>query len=197
MGFVFVAVTSSSTKARGRGRGRGRARGKRLEMEVTPLPGTTPISHLDHVPPGSVPDASDKDKFADAEGNSSTQDPSDQCLVKEVSSQSSTASENPVPSSPTQASVISQAASAGSQGPKRDLFNGAGRGLSLKIDVGEKSPNAENPEMYSPLADDITLLLSPNHEYTLDWAAAMATPTPDTSSDSAPDWNVSGVAEGP
>jgi hypothetical protein len=59
--------------------------------------------------------------------------------------------------------------------------------LSLEINTSN-DPIVGAP---SPSVEDIMELLSPNHEFVLDWAAAMETPTPDTSVDSAPDWNVS------
>lgn len=61
---------------------------------------------------------------------------------------------------------------------------------SLKIAMPAQAKKSETEAGSADV--DIMDLLSPNHQFILDWAAAMETPTPDTSTDSAPDWTSSG-----
>ena len=63
------------------------------------------------------------------------------------------------------------------------------KALSLDIDTAaHRQAKCADPNGTAS-SDDIMNLLSPNHEFTLDWAAAME--TPDTSSsDTAPNWSL-------
>ncbi|XP_076441653.1 uncharacterized protein LOC143280830 [Babylonia areolata] len=194
-----VPSLSSPARSRGRGRARGRARSTHSQdMDVHPKPAAA-SSHN-----GSCDDLSSKlhaknmadtnsEQFSDAVDDMSSLSLSN-CHVKTGGASAcgsgggggSSVNSNPRPAGE---SSSSRPGAADERCPQLENVDTGrhSKGLTLKIGADEPGPDTMDPALYSP--DDITLLLSPNHEYTLDWAAAMATPPPQDDQ-SAPDWNV-------
>ena len=205
-GILCFAVSNSSASSlariKGRGRARGRARRKQQEMELGTRPGSAPGDSHDLERAESQVEGLDPDRFTDAHTSLRESDEFvDESAPKSEQAQLSLGwTEHAAPPLVEESrGTDSKIASANENGRQMNKSNETARMLTLTIDVDEITTtpgSAEGPEVCSPgLVDDITQLLSPDHEYTLDWAAAMETPTPDTSSDSAPVWNTSDLAD--
>ena len=204
---MCVAVSnpsiSSLARVKGRGRARGRARSRQQEMECSTFPGSAPGNghdlDLQQTESHSQLEGLDRDRFADAQATVTDSPEHVESAPRSEKAQSSSAGTGHAPSPsakelPTDGGA--RVASVDEGGRQTNKSDETSRTLTLKIDVDGRNTVAEGPEVCSPgLVDDITQLLSPDHEYTLDWAAAMETPTPDTSSDSAPVWNTSDLAD--
>ena len=171
-----------------------------MEFGARPQPSPGNGRHAEHAQSQAEDAEQDTDRFADANTDSPLPGSADfvgesesapECHLK---AQASPPHADRAPSTSAEQlpeDTGSQVASAGDGG--RRINNGRAKTLTLKIDVGARNGAADSPRVFSPLADDITLLLSPNHVYCLDWAAAMETPTPDPSSDDGPpSWTTSG-----
>ncbi|KAK7103420.1 uncharacterized protein [Littorina saxatilis] len=182
--------TSSSAlvKAKGRGRARGRARSRQADVDLAPAPGGSVNSqgHLVEYHSENM----DQEQFVDANTTSSVLDSdafTSEC-IPEDSQSSSRAASDMVGDASEDTETPFQNNGVDITSSEVDKQHETAKNLCLKIDVGGTNPAGD---MCSPgQVDDITQLLSPDHEYTLDWAAAMETPTPDTSFESPPDWSI-------
>ncbi|KAL8572080.1 hypothetical protein ACOMHN_026705 [Nucella lapillus] len=178
------------TKPKGRGRGRGRARNKHPEMESPSRPGAAPepSSHSGAAPKDDC--SPDLSQSSDRNGKNHQQF-SDASHPTATTSSSGTSKEGAhFSAGDPGGSVASGNTSRRSSGEEKSSHGKSGnKGLTLKIERREESPVAQPPDVRSPESEDITQLLSPNHQYTLDWAAAMETPSPTADSD-PPHWNV-------